>query len=343
MADTASDIRKKERQSQQRKRTIPSLNKTAAVVASRSAADTGDVINPSLKRFFEKKGLEKKVERGTGTDVDASRLRSLLSKTVVNPVVNADKNKPMIDDSEEIDKDKPVPFGYKPPILSGANRQATLDIKAFDKDLAVSGRRRPVAGYQVSGMTSGEFDRFSRTPARPATRAERGLTPVGPNNSGRGYSPDYGRNRDDQEPNWNELSKGFTGVQKQARIASLKKQYGEERRGARDTSRLGQSAQSAQASRTQTLADVEREGIKQRAESDKRRDAEASKAKPTTAKELRSIRMEFNKGFKDWKEDNEGGTIEEFSKEMPEHYEKLFPGKKKGMSASDIVTKYKNK
>lgn len=123
------------------------------------------------------------------------------------------------------------------------DQRAVASLKDFDKDLAVSGTPRQVGGYEVSGMTSDELERFSRTPTRPGTRMLRTGRPEG------GWSPDYSRQpAEEQMPVFK--APGFTGEAKAARINSQKQQWLKERRGAGDAMNLVKTQQEGQTART---------------------------------------------------------------------------------------------
>lgn len=85
-----------------------------------------------------------------------------------------------------------IPEGYTPPKLSNPTRQATLELNAYDKDLAVSGKKQQVGPYEVSGMTSEELARFSRQPTRPGTRMMSTGRPAGGwSTQGGGGQPEF--------------------------------------------------------------------------------------------------------------------------------------------------------
>jgi len=93
-----------------------------------------------------------------------------------------------------------------------------------------------IAGYEVSGMSPEEAKRFGAPVARPATRAERGLTPVGPNNGGRGF----GARPRDEGPDLNRKIAPPRSPGDQIRYRREVRELESDRKAATETARTGE-------------------------------------------------------------------------------------------------------
>jgi len=278
-------------------------------------------------------------------------------KTLIPNVMAPSQRTPaVLSDSEEAGVSRPLaPTGSPRP--SGSQRtsfgkrmqtrdqRATARLKAFDKDLAVSGRTRQAGNYEVSGMTSGEFERFNRAPVHGGQRQVSGALRGGSVRPEGGWAPRVTTPFKEQMPKFD--APGFTGADKAARIHSQKQQWLEERRGAADASKLaevGEAGQTARTSMREAGATARTEAASQSSDQLARTKADIHAGEKMSAQKQALVKSKYDnimKGYgegakwtKDAKGENVRETHEEFLRRFDSEVADVYYGKKaKAVSA----------